>query len=274
MEKTSGIYKIEQISNNKVYIGSSKNMYRRCHRHMSELRHGKHQNSFLQRSFAKYGETDFTIECLEKCSIELLAEREQFYINKYNSYNEQNGFNSFKIPYSSKERIFSNETKEKMRKFWNSLEGKTISSERALLLWKDAKYRNFQINERNNRQKNPDYIAKRLKTFNEPKYCEKRSEIAKKIWQNAESREKLMNERASRFENANERKKHSESAKKRFENPSERNAASERTSKRSKKLVKQIGEKVSISLKKKWEEPGFREFMAKKRREAKERKKT
>ena len=96
MKKEPGIYKIEQISSKKVYIGSSKNMYKRCHRHMSELRHGKHFNLFLQRAFNKYGEDDFKVDCIEICSVDLLEEREQFYIDKYRSFDELNGFNLLK----------------------------------------------------------------------------------------------------------------------------------------------------------------------------------
>lgn len=39
----------------------------------------------------KYGKENFSVEILEYCLIEELDERERFYINYYNSYN--NGYN-------------------------------------------------------------------------------------------------------------------------------------------------------------------------------------
>ena len=230
MEKESGIYKIEQISKNKVYVGSSKNMYNRCHRHMSELRHGKHPNIFLQRAFNKYGENDFKIECLEKCHLEFLADREQFYINIYNSFDEKNGFNLFKIPYSSKGKIVSQETKNKLKDFANSPKEKLNRKNRMIEAWKDTSYKELQLKERKKRYENQEYVEKRKNSFSSENYKEKRSEIAKKIWQNEESKKKLLQERKERWDDEEYRKRLSESAKKKWENPEYRKTQSERFS--------------------------------------------
>ena len=77
----SGIYKIENIINGKFYIGSSYNLSHRKSTHFYDLRNNKHRNIHLQRSFNKWGEESFGFSILEECSIELLIEREQFYID-------------------------------------------------------------------------------------------------------------------------------------------------------------------------------------------------
>ena len=57
--KISGIYCIINIKNSKKYIGSSKNIRQRLWSHRAELRHNKHENSYLQNAWNKYGEQNF-----------------------------------------------------------------------------------------------------------------------------------------------------------------------------------------------------------------------
>ena len=55
-----GVYVIENLMNNKVYIGSSiMRIKKRIEHHISMLRAGKHKNTYLQNAFNKYGETIF-----------------------------------------------------------------------------------------------------------------------------------------------------------------------------------------------------------------------
>lgn len=82
----SGIYCIINTKNQKKYIGSSKNLYRRLSTHRAYLRKGIHQNPKLQNSWNKYGEAQFQYYILEFCDIEALLEREQFYIDTINPY--------------------------------------------------------------------------------------------------------------------------------------------------------------------------------------------
>lgn len=247
MEKIAGIYKIEQISNKKVYIGSSNNIKRRCHRHMTDLRCNRHDNKYLQNAFNKYGKNDFKIEMLEKCPNDMLQEREQYYIDKFESYNECNGFNLLKNAYSSKGKIVSQETKEKLKKFSNS--EKEIYSRRKRMIekWKDPSYRDFQLNERKERSKNEEYINKRNNSFSSEEYKNKRSDIAKKMWKNENSRNKLLKERRSRCDDEDYKKKLSESAKKKWQNEEYR---------------KKQSEKFSIGQKKRYSDPEYRKKMS------------
>lgn len=74
-----GIYKITNITNNKFYIGSSVNINKRKLHHLHLLRNSKHGNTYLQKSWNKYGEKSFDFEILEFC--ENIIEREQYYID-------------------------------------------------------------------------------------------------------------------------------------------------------------------------------------------------
>jgi group I intron endonuclease len=81
-----GIYFIRNIKNNKEYIGSSINVHGRLTKHMSLLRHGKHDNPILQSSFKKNGEESFIVGLYELVARDDLATKEEEYINKMNSY--------------------------------------------------------------------------------------------------------------------------------------------------------------------------------------------
>ena len=80
----TGIYKITCKENNKFYIGSSKNLEKRCQKHLNDLRKNKHINIHLQRAYNKYGENAFIFNVIEKCSYEDLLIREQFYLDTLN----------------------------------------------------------------------------------------------------------------------------------------------------------------------------------------------
>ena len=92
-EKICGIYKIKNIKNNKIYIGSSIDIQRRWKEHISDLQHNKHPNTHLQNSWNKYGKENFIFEILEKCDSDCLLEKEQYYIDKYKVAESNNGYN-------------------------------------------------------------------------------------------------------------------------------------------------------------------------------------
>lgn len=81
--KVSGIYCIENITNHKTYIGSSKNIYQRLLKHFALLRYNKHQNAHLQNAWNKYGENSFRWFILELCDSKELTEKEQYCIDLF-----------------------------------------------------------------------------------------------------------------------------------------------------------------------------------------------
>lgn len=88
MVATSGIYKIENLTTGKSYIGSSCDLDRRMKQHFGLLRRGLHHSIHLQRSYDKHGVDAFSWRVLEHCVIERLIEREQVFMdNNPNSYN-------------------------------------------------------------------------------------------------------------------------------------------------------------------------------------------
>lgn len=78
---TSGIYKIINVTNEKFYIGSAKNIEKRWERHRKDLKLNNHQNIHLQRAYNKQWGEGFEFIVLEEREPCKLIECEQFYLD-------------------------------------------------------------------------------------------------------------------------------------------------------------------------------------------------
>jgi len=117
------IYKIINLSNNKIYVGQAVShilnhkKYRpygregrfRCH--ISEaFSTKKNQSHYLNNAIRKYGVENFIVELIEYCEIDDADERETHYIKEFNSlypngYNLKNGGSVFTHSDESKKRL-------------------------------------------------------------------------------------------------------------------------------------------------------------------------
>lgn len=78
-----GIYKILNVKTGDFYIGSASfSVKQRWSRHKRDLKNNKHCNIFLQRSWNKYGESNFKLIIVEECNINDCIFLEQKYIDK------------------------------------------------------------------------------------------------------------------------------------------------------------------------------------------------
>lgn len=89
----AGIYKISNTINNKVYIGSTVNLYDRYHNHKSRVKRNAHENYYFQKDVCEYGLDSFVFEVIELCEKDNLKQLESRYMDEYKSYNEQFGYN-------------------------------------------------------------------------------------------------------------------------------------------------------------------------------------
>lgn len=92
----TGIYKITNIKNQLCYVGQAVNIYKRFNEHLKcGLGIDTPQGNKLYQAMAADGIDNFTFELLETCEKEQLNEKEQYYIDLYNSvafgYNSQSG---------------------------------------------------------------------------------------------------------------------------------------------------------------------------------------
>jgi group I intron endonuclease len=79
-----GIYQIKNNINNKIYIGSSKDITKRWNNHITNLNNNTHHSYKLQNDWIKYNIKDFSFSILEIIyDDKKLLVREQFYIDQY-----------------------------------------------------------------------------------------------------------------------------------------------------------------------------------------------
>lgn len=88
-----GIYCIENVVDNKKYIGLSRDIRRRWNEHKSELRNNCHGNIYLQRAWNIYGEESFRFDIVELCDPSIICDKERYYISEYHTLSHENGYN-------------------------------------------------------------------------------------------------------------------------------------------------------------------------------------
>lgn len=111
MSKICCIYKITNILNGKIYVGSAIDFVSRRYKHLHKLRKNKHENRKLQNAYNKYGEKNFNFDILEEVSdSKYLISVEQIFIDLLNPF-----YNICKIASSRLGVKATDETKEKQR---------------------------------------------------------------------------------------------------------------------------------------------------------------
>jgi group I intron endonuclease len=110
-----GIYAIIHTPTGRRYVGQSIRIKTRFREHRKALQAGTHYNVKLQRAWAAYGEAEFTFVVLEGCAMELLTEREQFYIDQQAYFNT-----SLCAESPMRGQHHTDETRTKMRKAWDT----------------------------------------------------------------------------------------------------------------------------------------------------------
>lgn len=101
----SAIYYIKNINNNKLYIGSTRNVLSRLKNHLYELQSATHSAANLQIDYLKHGWNVFEFDIIEIVKDKkLLNEKENHYINTYNTLDSSFGYNTLRPSLSAKKK--------------------------------------------------------------------------------------------------------------------------------------------------------------------------
>lgn len=146
----SGIYKIRNIKNDKIYVGSAKDFQARWDRHLKSLRKNKHHNIRLQRSFNIHGEKSFIFEIIEVAEYNKdIQKLEQYYIDTLNS--KVNGYNIADASFG--DVMTNNPNKESIiekRRQTQLKNNKLLTEEQRKLIWGKPGEMNGRWNPENN----------------------------------------------------------------------------------------------------------------------------
>ncbi len=93
----SGIYKVQNKLNGKMYIGGSVNVDKRLRGHKSDLIKRKHHSLILQRAWDKYGEENFVFEKILICKKQDILFYEQLITDFYKANDGVSGYNVRKV---------------------------------------------------------------------------------------------------------------------------------------------------------------------------------
>lgn len=127
------IYKITNIINNKIYIGQTRNnIEQRLRQHIEASYSNSSKKDYyflLHKAIRKYGKENFKIEIIEEVSAEEnLSEREQYWINYYNSCILEEDSHGYNMTYGGEGTSYIN--KEEIIAMWlNGLGSLEISKQ-------------------------------------------------------------------------------------------------------------------------------------------------
>lgn len=132
-----GIYKYQNKSNNKIYIGRSINITRRKWEHL----HSPSPYSYFDSVLQQIGEEAFDFEVIEECAAEQLRDREKYWIAYYNCCvldNRDGGYNLTRggEEYRSEENPWSKLTINQVEEIIDKLANTTISMEELSKMYK------------------------------------------------------------------------------------------------------------------------------------------
>ena len=117
---TIGIYKIENKINHKIYVGQSQHIEKRWQEHCRNS-----ADSVIGRAIQKYGKDNFSFQILEECTVEELDDKEQYYIQLYDSIVPK-GYNVEKIVCDRKTN-FSHYSEEELNDIINDIKYSDLS---------------------------------------------------------------------------------------------------------------------------------------------------
>jgi group I intron endonuclease len=154
-----GVYQIRNLINNKIYIGSAKNLNQRWNKfHKKQLHQNIHYNLYLQHAWNKYGKDKFVFEVKEYCSEDILIGREQWWIENTPCMYYQNGYNICPIAGNTLGRICNEETKLKISQ---ANKGRKPSEETKKKLSNLLKGKNNPFYGRHHTQETKEQISKK-----------------------------------------------------------------------------------------------------------------
>lgn len=159
----TGIYSITNLVNGKVYVGSAMCIRGRMSAHRGCLRRGAHYNTYLQRAWDKYGESNFRFDVLKTCQPDELEAFEQHWIDKLGTACRSKGYNLCPTAYSPKGFKHSKKSRDKMSRDRKGIVPVAATLAAAIANKGRKRSEEFRKNtseKQKGRKKSPEHLAK------------------------------------------------------------------------------------------------------------------
>lgn len=142
-----GIYLIENKKTGQKYIGQSINIHRRWRKHCTTK---QFNNSYIDKSIRKYGESNFKLIILEELprNQDLLNEREIYWIEKYNTFKDKSHYNltaGGKSLFGKNHPMYGKHHSEKTKKRLSEKNKGTKLSDKAIKMLHNRKGKNHPM---------------------------------------------------------------------------------------------------------------------------------
>ena len=188
----SGIYKIINNSNNRIYIGSAKRFKERRQSHARHLRSGKHSNKYLQSDFNKCGEDKFEFHILEltEGTQEERRVREQFWIDQFHDKQEQcyNHRKDALVMESSSIEELRKTQSQRTTELWQDPEYRANHEEKIREFTQTDEYRKKLSEATKAKWQNPEFQEKAKAIYQSEEFKQKASKNSRKLWEDEEHR--------------------------------------------------------------------------------------
>ncbi len=176
----TGVYVIRCLVNDKVNVGSTQRTFeRRWKEHRDMLEKGTHHSPHLQRAWDKHGEENFVFEVTERCLPERCIEHEQYWLDHYQAYDREYGYNVCPTAGGVLGRIHTEEARRKISEAGRrpcAPETKAKIGSASKANWDD-----------------PEYRRKTIEALNSEETSIKRAEVMAIIQSDPEYRQKMSN---------------------------------------------------------------------------------
>lgn len=122
----AAVYKLINLKNGKIYIGSTKNLHKRFAEYRAYGRPKMVCGRLIELAIKKHGLDSFDFEVLEKIGdLTALVEREQYWLDKLKPF----GCHGYNILENAESRVGYKHTERTKEKLSNGLKGRTFSEE-------------------------------------------------------------------------------------------------------------------------------------------------